>query len=293
MNNNVKTVLLLGGLTGLMLLIGSALGGRAGMIFAFIFAVVINMGAWWFSGSIALRLSGAKEVSPGEAPELHRMVEGLAQRANLPKPKVCIIQSPMPNAFATGRDPKNGAVAVTTGIMDLLNRDELAGVIAHELAHIKNRDTLISSVAATIAGAITMIADMVMWSMIFGGFGGDDEDNGMAGVVGGIFMIILAPIAALLIQMAISRSREFVADQGGAEILGDPMPLANALRKLESWSQGAHHAHVQDVKPAVSHLYIVPGMSGGLAGLFRTHPPTEQRVERLEALSRNAVIQKI
>lgn len=285
MQSTVKTAVLLAALTGLLVVIGSAIGGTGGMIIAFVFAIAINMGAWWFSDSIALRFSGAKEVSPAEAPELHRMVEALAERAKLPKPRVYIIESPMPNAFATGRSPEKGAVAATTGIMQMLTRDELAGVMAHELAHIKNRDTLISSVAATIAGAVGMLADMVMWAMIFGGLGGNDEDEGPAGIVGGILTIILAPIMALLIQMAISRSREFGADEGGARILGDPEPLARALEKMEAWSRNPQAAHVH-VNPGTSHLYIVnPLAGGGLIGLFRTHPPTEQRVERLRALA--------
>lgn len=285
--NTIKTVLLLGGLTGLFMLIGSAIGGTGGMMIAFFFAIIMNMGAWWFSDSIALRMSGAQEVDEHQAPELHRMVESLSQRANMPKPRVYIIETSMPNAFATGRSPEKGAVAVTTGIMGILNRDELAGVIAHELAHIKHRDTLISSVAATIGGAITMIAEMAMWGMMFGGFGGsnDEEDNGMGGLVGGLLMMILAPIAATLIQMAISRAREFSADAGGAEILGDPEPLASALEKLESWSQQPHLAQA-GMNPATSHLYIVnPLTGGGLAGLFRTHPETAVRVQKLRDMA--------
>lgn len=288
-NNTIKTALLLGLLTGFLMLIGGALGGTGGMIFAFVFAIAINMGAWWFSDSIALKLSGAYPVSETEAPELHRMVDTLVARAAMPKPRVFMIDSPLPNAFATGRSPEKGAVAVTTGIMQLMNRDEIMGVIAHELAHIKHRDTLISSVAATIAGAIGMIADMVMWGMIFGGLGGNDEDDGPAGIVGGILTIILAPIVALLIQMAISRSREFAADEGGATIMGDPEPLARALEKLESFSKNPaairemQHAHVN---PGTAHMYIVNPLSGGaLIKLFRTHPPTEERIAKLRALA--------
>jgi heat shock protein HtpX len=284
MGNTIKTTLLLGVLTGLLVLIGSALGGTGGMIIAFVFAIALNMGAWWFSDSIALRFSGAKEVSPEEAPDLHRMVETLAQRASLPKPRVYMIDSPAPNAFATGRSPEKGAVAVTTGIMQLLNRDELAGVVAHELAHIKNRDTLISSVAATIGGAISMIADMAMWAALFGGFGGSDEEEGGGNLVGGIAMIIVAPIAALIIQLAISRSREFGADAGGAQILGNPLPLATALEKLEAWSH-SRFAQPMPVRPATAHLYIVPPMAGGLASLFRTHPVTTERVRRLREMA--------
>jgi len=290
--NTFKTVILLGALTGLFMLIGSAIGGTGGMMIAFFFAVIMNMGAWWFSDSIALRMSGAQEVDEQQAPDLHRMVNSLSQRADMPKPRVYIIETPMPNAFATGRSPEKGAVAVTTGIMQILNRDELAGVIAHELAHIKHRDTLISSVAATVGGAITMIAEMAMWGMMFGGFGGNsdnEEDNGIGGLVGGLLMMILAPIAATLIQMAISRAREFSADAGGAEILGDPEPLASALEKLESWSQQPHLDH-GEMNPATSHLYIVnPLTGGGLAGLFRTHPETALRVQKLRELSQSSM----
>lgn len=281
--NLFKTTLLLGALMGLFLLIGNLIGGAGGMLIAFVLAVLLNMGAWWFSGSIALRMSGAKEASPQDAPDLHRMVERLAERAGMPKPKVYVIDSPMPNAFATGRDPQNGAVAVTTGIMQALSARELEGVMAHELAHIKNRDTLVSSVAATIAGAVTMLADMAMWALIFGGFGGqDDEDNGIAGLVGGVLMVILAPIAALLVQMAISRTREFGADRVGAQLVGDGEPLARALEKLEAWKHNpTGHAHVN---PATSHQYIVNPLAGGLAGLFSTHPDTQERIRRLRAL---------
>ena len=202
--NTLKTTLFLGALTGLFLLIGAAIGGTAGMVVALLLAVGMNMGAWWFSDKLALKMSGARAVTPAEAPELHRMVEALAARADIPKPTVHVIDTPMPNAFATGRSPSKGAVAVTTGIMQTLNREELAGVIAHELAHIKHRDTLISSIAASVAGAVGMIADLVMWSLVFGGMGGDEEEGGLAGLGGGLVAVILAPIAALLIQLAIS-----------------------------------------------------------------------------------------
>ena len=280
--NHTKTVLLLGGLTGMFLFIGAAVGGQAGMVLAFGLAVAMNMGAWWFSDKLALRMNGAHEVTAAQMPELHRMVEQLALRAQIPKPRVYVIESDMPNAFATGRSPAKGAVAVTTGIMQMLDRNELAGVIAHELAHIKNRDTLISSVAATVAGAIAMLADIVMWGMIFGGFGGDEEEGGGLGdIVGGMLTLILAPIGALLIQMAISRSREFSADAGGAQILGDPLPLASALEKLEAGVRQQPMA----VRPATSHLYIVNPVLGGIGALFRTHPQTEKRVAALRAMA--------
>ncbi|MCB0071172.1 MAG: zinc metalloprotease HtpX [Caldilineaceae bacterium] len=274
--------MLLGGLTGMFLFIGAAVGGQAGMLLAFGLAVAMNMGAWWFSDKLALRMNGAHEVTAAQMPELHRMVEQLAIRAQIPKPRVYVIESDMPNAFATGRSPAKGAVAVTTGIMQMLDRNELAGVIAHELAHIKNRDTLISSVAATVAGAIAMLADIVMWGMIFGGFGGDEEEGGGLGdIVGGMLTLILAPIGALLIQMAISRSREFSADAGGAQILGDPLPLASALEKLEAGVRQQPMA----VRPATSHLYIVNPVLGGIGALFRTHPQTEKRVAALRAMA--------
>lgn len=282
--NSLKTVGLLGLLTGLFIVIGGAIGGQIGMIIALVLAVVMNMGAWWFSDKLALKMSGAKEVTPDQAPDLHAMVEELSRRAGIPKPRVYIIETDAPNAFATGRDPANGAVAVTTGIARLLTREELAGVIAHELAHIKHRDTLISSIAATIAGAIGMLADMVMWSMIFAGFGGNDEEEGggAAGLVGGILTAMLAPIMALIIQMAISRSREYMADAGGAKILGNPLPLASALEKLE-WAAG--RMPMGEARPATAHMYIVNPVLGGLASLFRTHPETHKRISRLRAMA--------
>jgi heat shock protein HtpX len=275
--NMTKTTLLLAMLTGFFVVVGGLLGGTNGMIIALVFAAAINMAAWWFSDKMALKMSRAREVTPQEAPELHRLVEVLAKRAGIPKPGVHIIDSPTPNAFATGRSPAKGAVAATTGLMQMLNRDELAGVMAHEIAHIKNRDTLISSIAATIAGAISMIADMAIWSMIFSG--GNEEEGGSAGA-GGFLMLILAPIAALIIQMAISRSREFVADAEGARILGDPQPLADALRKLEIGVK----QRPMNVSPATSHLYIVNPVFGGMAGLFSTHPATEKRIARLQEM---------
>jgi heat shock protein HtpX len=282
--NTFKATILLAMLTGLLVAAGSALGGQTGMVVAFGLAVVMNMGAWWFSDKIALRMSGAREMGFDEAPELHQMLEELSTRAGLPKPRLFFIDTDAPNAFATGRSPGNSAVAVTSGIVKILNRTELAGVIAHELAHIKHRDTLISSIAATIAGAITMLAEIAQWTLIFGlgGFAGDEEEGGLGDLLGGLAMILLAPIAALLIQLAISRSREFSADAGGAEILGDPLPLASALQKLET---GANRAPM-DVNPAVSPLYIVNPLHGGLSGLFRTHPDTAERVKRLHAMAR-------
>ncbi len=283
--NTLKTTVLLATLTGLLVLVGRMVGGPTGMIIAFGFALLMNFGTYWFSDKLALAMSGAREVTPTDAPELHRMVADLARRANMPMPRVYIMETDTPNAFATGRDPKHGAVAVTTGIMRILDRDELAGVIAHELGHIKNRDTLISAVAATVAGAITMIANMAQWALIFGGLGGnsdEDDGGGIGGLVGGLFMIILAPIAATLIQLAISRSREFSADAAGAQIAGDPIALASALRKI----QGYNSARPMAVNPSTAHQYIINPLSGStVAGLFSTHPPTEQRIAKLEQMA--------
>lgn len=281
--NTLKTVALLGALTGLLIVIGGLIGGQNGMIFAFVIAIAMNIGSWWFSDSIALRMSGAREVSEAEVPSLHQLVEQLSNNAKIPKPRVAVIDSPMPNAFATGRSPEKGVVAVTTGILNILTRDELAGVIAHELAHIKHRDTLISSVAATIAGAISMIANIAQWSLFFGG---RDNDDNPLGIIGVLLAIFVAPIAAIIIQMAISRSREFEADAGGASIAGNPDGLANALIKLENWSNNqqaqaiAHH----DMREATAHQYIINPLRGGFSGLFRTHPLTEERVAKLRSL---------
>lgn len=281
--NTLKTVALLGALTGLLVLIGGLIGGQSGMMFAFVFAIIMNLGSWWFSDSIALRMSGAREVSEAEVPSLHQLVEQLAANAGIPKPRVAVIDSPMPNAFATGRSPEKGVVAVTMGLLDMLSRDELAGVIAHELAHIKNRDTLISSVAATIAGAISMVANIAQWSLFWGGSRDDDNPLGIIGLLLGIFV---APIAAVIIQMAISRSREFEADAGGATIAGNPDSLANALIKLENWShnQQAQAIAHQDMREAAAHQYIVNPLHGGFSSLFRTHPTTEERVAKLRSM---------
>lgn len=285
--NGLKTALLLGALTALLVLLGGAIGGQSGMIFGFVLAILMNFGSYWFSDRIALRMAGAHEVSEQEAPELHQMVAALAREAGLPKPRVAIIEADAPNAFATGRNPQNGVVAVTTGIMRLLNQRELAAVIAHELGHIRNRDILISAIAATLAGAITLIAQMGQWAMIFGGYGRNDErDNGLAGVLGGLLMLIVAPIAATLIQLAISRSREFGADRAGAEIVGDPEALASALEKLEAYSRRIP----LPVNPAASHMFIVRPFTGAtLQKLFSTHPPTEERIARLRAMAQGGV----
>jgi heat shock protein HtpX len=285
-SNTFKTAFLLTVLTVLFVLAGRLLGGTGGMVLAFGLALAMNFGAYWLSDRLALSSSGAREVAYDEAPELHRLVERLALQAGLPKPRVYVIDAVTPNAFATGRDPAHAAVAVTTGIVGVLSRDELAGVLAHELAHIKNRDTLIATVVATLAGAITMIANIAQWALLFGGLGrgeGDEDDGGgIAGLAGSVLMIFLAPIAATLIQLAISRSREFGADNAGAGILGDPLPLARALEKLEA----ANQIVPLPVAPAMAHQFIVqPFAGGGLTSLFCTHPPIAERVARLRQIA--------
>jgi heat shock protein HtpX len=280
MMNTLKTMVLLVTLTVLFIFIGALLGGRSGMTIALFIALAMNFFAYWFSDKIVLRMYGAREVSEAEAPELYSIVRTLSQKAGLPMPKVYIIDADQPNAFATGRNPRHGAVAVTTGIMSILDRNELAGVISHELAHIKNRDILVSTIAATIAGAISYLAQMAQWAMIFGGRRDDDEGgNPIAALV----MMIVAPIAAMLVQLAISRTREYGADAGGARIVGNPLYLANALKKLHYASQRIP----LEANPATSHMFIVNPLSGGgFAKLFSTHPPIEERIARLEAMAR-------
>jgi heat shock protein HtpX len=281
----IKTALLLAGLTVLFVMIGNALGGMTGVIFAFGLALLMNGISYWFSDKIALKMAGAQEVSEAQAPDLHRLVAELATYARMPMPRVYVIDNPSPNAFATGRDPQHGAVAVTTGIMRILTRQELAGVIAHELAHIRNRDTLIATVVAVLAGAITSLAHMAQFAMIFGGFGRSDDDDGGMNPLGALVMIIVAPIAAMLIQFAISRQREFAADALGAKIAGDPMALANALQKLQ---MGVEMRPMVEANPAQASLFIVnPFNAGALANLFSTHPPIPERVARLIELSRH------
>ncbi len=279
--NILKLTAMLTTLTILFILIGRAIGGTGGMLLAGVFAVLMNFGAYWFSDRLVLAMTGARPADPAEAAWLHDMVAQLARRAGLPMPKLYVIESDTPNAFATGRSPSTGVVAVTTGITRILTRDELAGVVAHELAHIKHRDTLISAVVATLAGAITMIANIGQWALIFGGLSGDDEEGG-GGLFGSLLLIIVAPIAATLIQLGISRAREFQADAGGARILGDPLPLASALEKLE-WAAGRVPMHAS---PAAASLYIVnPLRGGGVLKLFSTHPPTSDRVARLREMT--------
>lgn len=285
MKNMLKTTVLLAALTGLLILIGNYFGGTGGMIIAFLFAVILNFGSYWYSDKIVLKMYRAKEVSPAEAPNLHRIVDGLVMRAGIPKPKVYLVESGMPNAFATGRNPQHAAVAATTGILELLSYEEMEGVLAHELAHVKNRDTLISAIAATIAGVITMLAHWAQWAAIFGGFGGRDDDSG-GGIIGLIAMAIVAPIAATLIQLAISRSREYAADAEGAAICRKPWALANALEKLE-YGNSHYRPRVSDVQANESsaHMFIVNPLKGGtIQSLFSTHPVTDERVRRLRAM---------
>jgi len=279
--NRMKATMLLAALTALFLWIGQSLGGQQGFVLALLLAGGMNFASYWWSDRIVLRMHGAQEVTEREAPELYGLVRRLAQRAKLPMPRVYMISEEAPNAFATGRSPAHGAVAVTHGLTRILDRDELAGVIAHELAHIKNRDTLIMTIAATLAGAISMLANMAQWALLFGR-SSEDEEGGSPLV--GLAGIIVAPIAAMLIQMAISRAREFVADEGGAEICADPMALASALRKIEGWSR---EVPMEAATPATAHLFIVnPFAGGGLLKLFSTHPPTDKRVARLRAFAR-------
>jgi len=279
MDNRVKTFMLLAGLTIFLVLLGRLIGGKSGMQIALIFAVAMNFFSYWFSDKIVLSMSGAQEVTEAEAPELHRMVAELSYAAGIPKPRVYIIEQDNPNAFATGRNPAHGAVAVTTGILRLLTPGELKGVLAHEIGHIKNRDILIQSVAATLAAAITYLA---YYGPYLGGLSrDDDEGGGVLGAVGVLLMIILAPIAAMLIQMAISRSREYIADETGAQLCHNPEPLARALEKL---AYGVQAAPMQ-ANPATEPLYIVnPLAGGGIASWFSTHPPIEERVARLRAM---------
>jgi len=280
-SNAVKTTLLLGLLTGLILFIGRFLGGSQGMVIAFAFAAVMNFSAYWFSDKIVLRMYSAQPVDESQAPELYRIVRNLVSNNQMPMPKVYIIPTEAPNAFATGRNPQNAAVAVTEGILRLLRPEELEGVLAHELAHVKNRDTLTSTVAATLAGAIMMLANMLRWSAIFGGMQSDDRERG-GGMIGLLAMTILAPLAAMLIQMAISRSREFAADATGARLAHNPFGLASALEKLELASQRVP----MPASPQTAHLFIVNPLSGASLGrLFSTHPPLEERIQRLRAMT--------
>ncbi|GMA98604.1 zinc metalloprotease HtpX [Pelosinus sp. IPA-1] len=277
--NNLKTTLLLAALTGILMAIGGLFGGRSGVGFMLLVSLAMNLGSYWFSDKIVLSMYNAREITPEQGPDLFKMVANLAHRANLPMPRVYVIDTDVPNAFATGRSPQYGVVAVTTGIMRTLTYDELSGVVAHELAHIKNRDTLISTVVASIAGVITWIAHMAQWSAMFGMGRNDDEDNG--GIIGTLFTIILAPLAATLIQLGISRSREYLADQAGGKISNNPLALASALEKIDYY---AKHQVLPSSTPSTSHLFIINPLSGAgnwAMSLFSTHPTTKERVARL------------
>jgi heat shock protein HtpX len=283
MSNSIKTTLLLGLMTGIILGIGQLFGGSQGLVIAFVFAALLNFGSYWFSHKIVLAMYRAREVGLDEAPELYRIVQNLALRAKLPMPRLYIIPSESPNAFATGRNPEHAVVAVTEGILRIMSREELEGVLAHELSHVRNRDILVSSIAATLAGVIMMLANMARWAAIFGTGRGERDEEGGGGVLGLIFMSILAPIAALLIQMAISRSREYLADATGAKVSGNPLGLASALEKLARASQ---LVPLEGARPETAHLFIMNPLSGrALLSLFSTHPPIEERIARLRAMT--------
>lgn len=298
--NSIRTFTLLAALAGLLVFVGGLLAGRGGMVMAFVFALAMNGFVYWKSDSLALRANGARELAPGEAPRFRAIVSALAARAGLPMPRLYIVERPEPNAFATGRDPEHAAVAVTTGILELMDDRQLTGVLAHELSHVRNRDTLVGTIAATIGGAISFMAQMAQFQLLFGG--GDDE-NGGGGGLGALVAIILAPIAALIIQLAVSRGREYGADSSGAALTGDPEGLAQALERLEAANDRAGlrarlarglpgrgapapaPAPVPAANPAFAHLYIVNPLSGrSLGSLFSTHPPIAERVERLRSM---------
>ncbi len=278
MGNWLKTTVLLALLTGLLLWLGDALGGQQGLVMALVFAGLMNFVAYFFSDKIALAMHRAQPVDESQAPDLHAAVAELAQRAHIPMPRLYVIPEMQPNAFATGRSPNHAAVAVTQGLLERMNREELKGVLAHELTHVLHRDILISSVAATIAGALAMLARMAGFALMFGGRGDRDDRGGL----GGLLFIIVAPIAAMLIQLAISRSREYAADEGGAKLAGTPTGLTSALRKLEAYTQRVPMVTAQ---PTTAHMMIAnPFSGGGIASLFATHPPMEKRIARLEAM---------
>jgi heat shock protein HtpX len=278
MGNQIRTTILLAVMTALIIWVGQLLGGRQGMIIALIFAAGMNFFSYWYSDKLVLKMYRASEVAPGQYPELYETVQRLTQRAGLPMPKLYVIPQQAPNAFATGRNPEHAVVAVTDGLLKLMNHKEVTGVLAHELAHVKNRDILIGSIAATMAGAIMILATMARWSAIFGGGSSHDDEGGGAGVIGLIAMSIIAPMAAMIIQMAISRSREYLADSTGASFAGDPEGLATALEKLGAYSKKLP----MDANPSTAHMFIVNPLSGrSLMSLFSTHPPLVERIARL------------
>ena len=280
--NRFKTLVLLATLTALLVWAGQALGGHTGLVTALIMAGLMNVGAWWFSDRLVLAMYRAQPVGDAEAPELHAIVRDLARRAGIPMPRVYVIPEEAPNAFATGRSPQHAAVAVTEGLLRLLDRREIAGVLAHELAHVRHRDTLVMTVAATLAGAISMLASLGQWGLLLGGGRASEESEETSHPGWGLLGVLVAPFAAMLVQMAISRSREFLADEGGARLTGDPRALASALTKLDAWRR---EVAMTAGSPATAHLFIVnPFAGGGWVSLFSTHPPTEARVARLLAL---------
>jgi heat shock protein HtpX len=280
MTNSLKTIMLMALMMGVLLFIGDWMGGEQGLLMAFLFSLLMNFGMYWFSSKIVLMSYGAKEATEADAPKLFGIVRRLASQAQLPMPKVYIIPGDTPNAFATGRNPEHAVVAATEGILRILSDDELEGVIAHELAHVKHRDILIATLVASMAGTITFVARMAMYASIFGG-GSRDREN--SNPIGQILLIVLAPIAAMLIQFAVSRSREFAADEGGAQISQRPMSLANALRKLE---RGVEQIPMTNAGTATAHMFIInPLFGGGITKLFSTHPPTEERIARLEQIA--------
>lgn len=282
--NIMKTTILMAALAGLLMLIGGVIGGEQGVVIAFVIALLMNFFSYWFSDKIVLTMYRAQEVSASQAPKLHEIVRRLTEKAELPMPRIYIIPTQTPNAFATGRNPSHAVVAVTEGILNMLNHDELEGVLGHELAHVKNRDILIQTIAATFASAISFLAFMARWGAIFGGFGGGDDDEA-GGILGLLAMAIFAPIAAALIRLAISRSEEFRADKSGAQISGQPLSLANALQKLHTGVKRRPMAATPSHN-ATAHMFIVTPLSaGGLASLFSTHPSTEERVARLKEMA--------
>jgi heat shock protein HtpX len=285
--NRLRTTILLAALTALVVWIGQMFGGPNGAVIALVFAGLMNFFSYWFSDKIVLKMYRAQEISPNDDPELYEIVRELTVKAGLPMPRVYIIPEETPNAFATGRNPEHAAVAVTQGIRRILNRRELTGVLGHELSHVKHRDILVSSIAATLAGAISYLAQMAQWAAIFGG-GSRDREEGGSNIFGLLFMMIVAPLAAMLIQMAVSRSREYMADEGGAKVTGDPLALASALRKLQMGVQNIPMEVNNATATSTAHLFIVNPLSGrSLAGLFSTHPPMEERVARLEAMAKD------
>lgn len=285
MTSQFKTVLLLGLLSGLVIVLGGALGGKAGIVIAFGLALVMNLGSYWYSDSIVLRMYSARELSPSEAPYIHAMVTELSANAGIPKPRICVIPEEAPNAFATGRDPEHAVVAVTEGIVRLLSPEELKGVLAHEIAHVANRDILIQTVAGVLASAIVSIANMMQFAALFGGMNrnSNEEGDGGGGMLSGLLMAFLAPIAASLIQFAISRSREYLADASGAKYCGQPLALAGALEKLSTWNQ---RIPMRQGNASTAEMFIVaPLFGGGMANLFSTHPDINERVARLRAMA--------